>query len=56
MKVELHIPGALGLPRIWVRYEQALGMALQPVRSKLFAPPLAYGDTQDSEHGVHRLE
>jgi AraC family transcriptional regulator len=30
MKVELHVPGALGEPRIWVRHEQALGMALQP--------------------------
>jgi AraC family transcriptional regulator len=30
MKVEVHVPGALGEPRIWVRHEQALGMALQP--------------------------
>lgn len=30
MKVELHVPGAFAEPRIWVRHEQALGMALQP--------------------------
>jgi AraC family transcriptional regulator len=30
VKVELHAPGALAEPRIWVRHEQALGLALQP--------------------------
>jgi AraC family transcriptional regulator len=30
MKVELHVPGTLAEPRIWVRHEQALGLALQP--------------------------
>ena len=30
MKVECPVPGALVEPRIWVRHEQAFGMALQP--------------------------
>ena len=30
MKVELHVPGTLPEPRIWVKHEQGLSMALQP--------------------------
>jgi AraC family transcriptional regulator len=30
MKVELPVPGTLVEPRLWVKHEQALGMALQP--------------------------
>ena len=30
MKVELPVPGALAEPHLWVKHEQALGMALRP--------------------------